>query len=66
MNTQELGKESEELGEEPDGRQAALGGVHLLGSVPLADSADVFRTVSRSVGPYVRRIPDGETGDPTL
>jgi hypothetical protein len=36
--------------------------VHLVGSVPLADAETVFRTVAESLGPTVRRIPDGETG----
>lgn len=36
--------------------------VHLVGSVPLADAEAVFRTVCASVGPCLRRIPDGETG----
>jgi hypothetical protein len=35
-------------------------GVHLLGSVPLGDAEDVFRQVSAALGPYLRRIPDGE------
>ncbi|MEU0640439.1 hypothetical protein ABZ338_29925 [Streptomyces albidoflavus] len=41
-------------------------GVHLLGSVPLADADTVFRAVSRHLGPYLSRIPDGETGDRLL
>ena len=41
----------------------ADGGVHLVGSVPLADAETVFRTVAATVGPYLRRIPDGETGE---
>lgn len=36
--------------------------VHLAGSVPLVDAETVFRTVSAGIGPYLRRIPDGETG----
>jgi len=36
--------------------------VHLVGSVPLADARQVFCKVSELVGPYVARIPDGETG----
>jgi hypothetical protein len=36
--------------------------IHLVGSVPLANAESVFRTVSASIGPYLRRIPDGETG----
>ena len=38
-------------------------GVHLVGSVPLPDSEAVFRTVARELGPHLRRIPDGETGE---
>ena len=36
---------------------------HLVGSVPLADSETVFRTVTAELGPNLRRIPDGETGE---
>jgi hypothetical protein len=36
--------------------------VHLVGSVPLPDAETVFRTVSKGVGPYLARLPDGETG----
>ena len=36
---------------------------HLVGSVPLADSETVFRTVSGELGAHLRRIPDGETGE---
>jgi len=36
--------------------------VHLVGSVPLANAADVFQTVSAALGPRVTRLPDGETG----
>ncbi|NQV54950.1 MAG: hypothetical protein HQ503_03755, partial [Rhodospirillales bacterium] len=35
---------------------------HLVGSVPLDDSEAVFRTVSGSLGPFLDRLPDGETG----
>jgi hypothetical protein len=38
-------------------------GVHLVGSIPLADAEDVFRTVSTILGSRLRRIPDGETGE---
>src|ERR1700754_1965170 len=37
--------------------------VHLVGSVPLADAREVFGTVSDALGPRLKRIPDGETGD---
>jgi hypothetical protein len=36
--------------------------VHFVGSIPLPDSETVFRTLSRSVGRHVIRMPDGETG----
>ncbi len=38
---------------------------HLIGSVPLADAETVFRTVTGELGPYLRHIPDGETGERT-
>ena len=38
-------------------------GVHLIGSVPMADAETVFRSVARELGPWLARIPDGETGD---
>jgi len=38
-------------------------GVHLIGSVPLADAETVFRSVARELGPWLARIPDGETGN---
>jgi hypothetical protein len=37
--------------------------LHFVGSVPLNDSEEVFRALSESVGRYLRRIPDGETGE---
>lgn len=37
--------------------------VHLVGSVPLGDAREVFETVSAALGPRVKRIPDGETGE---
>ncbi len=37
-------------------------GAHLIGSVALADTKAVMRTVAAELGPYLRRIPDGETG----
>ncbi|HEX4033391.1 MAG TPA: hypothetical protein VHX66_03020 [Solirubrobacteraceae bacterium] len=36
--------------------------LHLVGSIPLADSKTVFNTVAASVGGALGRIPDGETG----
>ncbi len=40
-------------------------GVHLVGSVPLANAEEVFRTASSILGDRLRRLPDGETGDRT-
>lgn len=37
--------------------------VHFVGSVPLHDCGEVFRTLAGELGPYVRRLPDGETGE---
>jgi hypothetical protein len=37
--------------------------LHFVGSIPLENSEAVLRSVSREVGEYVRRIPDGETGE---
>src|SRR5579871_4140291 len=38
-------------------------GAHLVGSVPLSDADEVFRTCSGILGDLLERIPDGETGD---
>jgi ubiquinone/menaquinone biosynthesis C-methylase UbiE len=46
-----------------DSRSSVLPeGVHLVGSVPLASSEEVFRTAADGLGDRLRRIPDGETG----
>jgi hypothetical protein len=37
--------------------------VYLVGSVPLDDERQVFETVSAALGPRLKRIPDGETGE---
>ena len=37
-------------------------GVHLNGSVPLANADEVFRVASSILGECLYRIPDGETG----
>src|SRR5580704_13155710 len=36
--------------------------VHFVGSIPLPDTETVFRTLSEMPGPYLLRLPDGETG----
>lgn len=38
-------------------------GVHLTGSVPLADAEEVFRAVGSILGDRIKRVPDGETGE---
>jgi hypothetical protein len=37
--------------------------VHLVGSVPMANAQDVFTQVSAALGPRIKRLPDGETGE---
>ena len=37
--------------------------VHLVGSVAMSDSESVFRALSSGLTPWLRRIPDGETGE---
>jgi hypothetical protein len=37
-----------------------------VGSIPLPSSEAVFRRLSDEVGPFLRRMPDGETGERTL
>ena len=36
--------------------------VHFVGSIPLPDAETVFSTLSEAAGPYLLRLPDGETG----
>jgi hypothetical protein len=36
--------------------------VHLVGSVALDTSEEVFAAAGRLLGPYLRRVPDGEPG----
>ena len=36
--------------------------IHLVGSIPLKDATQVFYNVSDAIGPYICRLPDGETG----
>jgi hypothetical protein len=37
--------------------------VHLVGSVPLRDRDEVFRTAAATLGPRLKRYSDGETGE---
>ena len=36
--------------------------IHLVGSIPMRNAVEVFKTVAAKLGPRVLRIPDGETG----
>src|SRR5229473_6116926 len=36
--------------------------IMLVGSVPLTNSQDVFRTAAEILGDRIKRVPDGETG----
>jgi hypothetical protein len=36
--------------------------VHFVGSIPLPDAETVFRRLTETAGPYLQRLPDGETG----
>jgi hypothetical protein len=37
--------------------------LHLIGSIPLASSEEVFRTLAKELGSHLRCMPDGETGE---
>ena len=37
--------------------------LHLVGSLPLQSTETVFREVSQRIGPFLKRLPDGETGE---
>ena len=36
--------------------------IHFVGSIPLPDAQTVFRSLTQTAGPYLQRLPDGETG----
>lgn len=38
-------------------------GVHLVGSVAMDDAESVFTALAGELGPWLRRLPDGETGE---
>jgi len=42
---------------------AGRGLAHLIGSVPLASTEEVFRRLAGALGPLLSRMPDGETGE---
>jgi hypothetical protein len=37
--------------------------LHLIGSIPLDSSEQVFRRLAAELGPHLSRMPDGETGE---
>jgi hypothetical protein len=37
--------------------------IYLVGSVPMANAAEVFERIGAAFGPRIKRIPDGETGE---
>ena len=37
--------------------------VHLVGSIPMLNCETVFRTMASQLGPWLHRLPDGETGE---
>jgi hypothetical protein len=37
--------------------------LHLIGSIPLDSSEEVFRRMATELGPHLNRMPDGETGE---
>ena len=37
--------------------------LHLIGSIPLDNSEQVFRRLADELGPFLRCMPDGETGE---
>ena len=39
--------------------------LHFVGSIPLANATQVMQTLSARFGPWLHRIPDGETGERT-
>ena len=37
--------------------------VYIVGTLPLADTETVLRALGSSVGPALKWVPDGETGE---
>src|SRR5262245_3103885 len=59
-----IGQEVHALESPSASREPAMShDVYLVGSVPLASAEQVFETVSAILGPKLKRIPDGETGE---
>jgi hypothetical protein len=46
-----------------DSRERTMRDVYLVGSVPMANASTVFETISAALGPALRTLPDGETGE---
>lgn len=45
------------------GGGAGRGRVHLVGSAPFTSAEEMFRTSMAHLGPYLKRLPDGEVGE---
>ena len=44
-------------------RTAGADSIHLVGSIAMDNCEQVFREISAELGPYLDKIPDGETGE---
>ncbi|MBI1649092.1 hypothetical protein [Hyphomicrobium sulfonivorans] len=44
-------------------QQTAYQGIHLTGSLPFKNADEVFDYIGSELGPWVARVPDGETGE---
>ena len=44
-------------------RSAGTDTIHLVGSIAMDNCEQVFREISAELGPYLDKIPDGETGE---
>ena len=55
-------EQAREIGEESMSGTRTPDSVHLAGSIGLDTVEEVFGTVGKLLGPYLRRIPDGEVG----
>ena len=44
-------------------RTSGSGSIHLVGSIAMDNCEQVFREIGAELGPYLDKIPDGETGE---
>jgi hypothetical protein len=58
-----LADDAQQPSKKPSGERMAGHDLYLVGSVPMASSAEVFESVSAALGTKIKRIPDGETGE---